>query len=144
MAQGIEIDRSTLDEWINNFRNNTNLPFSTNFGAFTKEQVGEFIKDAAPTYDGVEPGAFRIYPVRYPIASTGPADPNMELEPGSTYSRPAFVFVPADNDSGEILENKDRKVYVLPFGYGGSADPATRSATAGFPSSGPKLCPPKC
>ena len=144
MSQGIEIDRKTLDEWINNFRNNSSLPFSTNYGAFSREQVGEFIKAAAPTYDGTEPGAFRIYPVRYPIETTGAADTNMEQEPGSSFSRPAFVFVPAKNDTGEILENKDGKVYVLAFGYGGSAGPETRGVTAGFPSDPPRLCPPKC
>ena len=136
MANGKNVDESTLKEWIQNFRGNANLPFSTNSATVSLDQLENFIKEAREKY-GASMTGFRLYPIRYKLKAGGWKETNIKEE-GRGISQPSFVLVPLKNynpadasGTDYILENPG-DLYVLAF-----SDPDDPGDSTG-------LCPPKC
>jgi hypothetical protein len=137
MTSGRNIPTSTLEEWTRNFRNNKDLPFSTNTAAVSLEQLENYIADIKRKYSPA-PNGLKIYFVRFPL-SNATAQEKVE-NAGKSLSQPSVVIVPIKNynsstGSGDdhVLENPG-DLYVLSFSDPESTDPNDSTA----------LCPPKC
>jgi len=137
MDHGSLISEIKLKQLVSNFRNNRNLPFTTDAAAISLEQLESYIAEAKTKYSGNLNG-FRIYFIRYPLGD-GPAPAGIG-KAGNNLSQPSVVFVPLKNydaatGAGEdsVLENPG-DLYVLSFGD--PAGPGGDDSTA--------LCPPKC
>ena len=138
MASGKNVDASTLEQWARNFRNNKDLPFSTNTAAVSLEQLENYIAEVKSKYS-VVPKGFRIYFIRYPHTNAEAEKAKLE-HAGRSLSQTSLVMVPLKNydhsiGSGDdfVLENPG-DLYVLAFSDPRSPDPADTTA----------LCPPKC
>jgi len=138
MANGKNVDSSTLNQWIHNFRSNTDLPFTTNAAAVSLNQLENYIKEAKTKYPGSLTG-FRIYPIRYPLNEGTPVPAGIQ-KADRNLTQPSLVLVPVKNydhtkGSGDdfVLENPG-DLYVLAFSEPGSTDPGDTTV----------LCPPKC
>ncbi len=138
MAHGKHVDSSTLNQWIQNFRSNTELPFFTNAAAVSLDQLENFIAEAKTKYPKNNFTGFRIYLIRYPMNEKSPVSESIQ-KAGKNLSQLSFVIVPVKNydhktGSGDdfVLENPG-DLYLLAFSDP-EADPGDTTA----------LCPPKC
>lgn len=136
MANGKFVDQKTLNGWKQNFRSNSDLPFTTNAASVSLDQLENFIQEAKAKYSSELTG-FRVYPIRYELKAGGWKPGNIQ-EAGRNLSQPSFVLVPVRNydpskGSGDdfVLDNPG-DLYVLSFSN--PEDPGDSTA----------LCPPKC
>jgi len=138
MAHGKLIDSSKLNSWINNFRTNADLGFTTNSATVSLEQLENFIIEAKEKYPSSMNG-FRIYFVRYSLADGGPNLENIK-QAGKNLSQPSLVLVPVKNygqlkgTGNDFVLDNPGDLYVLAFSEPDSTDPDDSTT----------LCPPKC
>ena len=130
---GITIDRSTLDQWVQNFQGNKDLPFTTNNALISLAQLENFIAEAKQKNPACN--AIKVCFIRYVLKEP---TPYFQIDNDRYLSAPSLAFVPLANVDVQTWtwENASGgEVFLLPFCN--PENPADNVDETG-------VCPPKC